>query len=248
MPPGQEVLINRKTEGRALYTLTRVRNNEFGVMLPSGKIASFAINFARPYYTEQNRSIENSEEKETKLGKTRKLRENRFQDPTARKKYERCGMITQSRARDIAQTFTHHNISEEGNSIFYRELGREKINALQEMGYFQVVLSIKEDGHHIYRSPFVDYKKPDDTKRSQLCVAACNDEKHGLSTAEATIKQLSLIVLLFITMTRRLQVHVRNVTKTFNLSKTPLRRPVYMRQRPEKGLAEGKIVKAIRPV
>lgn len=55
-------------------------------MLQSGKIASFAINLVRPYYTKGSRNNENSERKETQLNKKRIVRESRFQGRPARQK------------------------------------------------------------------------------------------------------------------------------------------------------------------
>lgn len=118
-------------------------------MLPSGKIALFAIKLFCPYYNERNRNSEDSEEKGTRLNTRRKVRKSRFQDPRAQQKYECSGMLTRSQGRESAHNLAHHTISEEGDSIIYRDSRREQIYALPKLCCFQVPSSMKEGRHCI---------------------------------------------------------------------------------------------------
>lgn len=94
----------------------------------------------------------------------------------------------------------------------------EELSELTRMGCFQVVNSKESEGFRIFRLMFVDEEKADGSKRSRLCVAACNDQKHGLFTAAPTVERIY-----------KFNLCKRDVIKVFVNSKTYLRRKVYMR-------------------
>ncbi len=60
--------------------------------------------------------------------------------------------------------------------------------------------------------------------------------EHGLFTAGPTIKRLSLLLLFALVRMHKLTMITRDVTKAIVMSKTPLRRAVYLKAHPEMGL------------
>ena len=100
----------------------------------------------------------------------------------------------------------------------------------------------------MYRPTFVDKVKSSGEKRSRLCVAACNDHEHGLFTAAPTIKRFSLRVLFANAVIFKFRMLTRDITKAFAMSKTLLRRPIYLRPPKEMGLPKNIILKVIKPL
>lgn len=240
LPPGNMVLVYREGHGWTEYTLVRVRGNEVDVVLPSGKVSTFPVTVVRPFYQLTTEQHSNNVKPTKGIGKY-----NQMNDHSEREHH----MVTRSQ----------RNMKKAGNSLFamivtsnenelFRSSRTEEIKALVDAGCFEIAPAIEADGHRIYRSRFVDKVKPDGTMRSRLCVAACNDQSHGLFTASPTMKRISLRLFLTIAATEKLQMHVRDVTKAFIMSKTTLRRPIYMKAPKEMKLEKGKIVKVVRPV
>lgn len=50
--PGSKVLVFREKESWRKYTLVRLRQNDIGVISPSGRISTFPLNVIRPYMTD----------------------------------------------------------------------------------------------------------------------------------------------------------------------------------------------------
>lgn len=73
-----------------------------------------------------------------------------------------------------------------------------------------------------------------------MCVAACNDKEHGPFTAASTKKRISFRMLVPVAVIKRMSLYVRDVTKAFVMSKTELRRPIYMTLPKEMRLENGK--------
>ena len=132
--------------------------------------------------------------------------------------------------------------------IFYQNSRLEEIISLQNLGCFKIVTRDEAKGHRLYRSTFVDKVKDNGEKRSRLCVAACNDKEHGLFTAAPTIKRISLRMFIAIAACNSFDIYTRDVTKAFVMSKTPLRRPVYLRAPKEMKLNKGNVLKLIKPL
>jgi len=235
LPAGQEVLVFREPGGWIPYTLVRVVRNSVDVILPSGKISSFPINVVRPFH---KRTTEDAASKSASG--------NDNPEPTAPSEYQIC---TRSRKKALTDTrCAVAFLARESLKDVYCESRAEEIKYLRELGCFEVVDATQSANHRLYRPTFVDKLKPDGSKRSRLCVAACNDQNHGLFTAAPTIKRISLRLLLALAVSHRLRLFTRDVTKAFVNSKTPLRRPVYLRPPADMKLEKGKVLKVVKPL
>lgn len=89
---------------------------------------------------------------------------------------------------------------------------------------------------------------PDWSRKARLCVAACNEQAHGLFTTALTIERISIRILLASIVTGRLELDIRGVTKAFVMSKKVLRRPVYTHAPKETGIEKAKVVRVARLV
>ncbi len=130
----------------------------------------------------------------------------------------------------------------------FKESKQEEINTLEGLGCFHIVYKVQSEGLRLYRARFVDKIKNDGTKRSRLVVAAVRDDQHGLFTAATGLRRLSLRILLAIAVSFKFDLCAGDVTKAFAMSKTPLRRNVYMRAPVEFGLPKGKVLNVIKPL
>lgn len=84
-------------------------------------------------------------------------------------------------------------MNSENYNDFYRKSQTEGIESMKVLGWFRIVDAKEESEQCVYRSRFVDLVKPDGNRKSQLCVAACNDQEHGLFTASPTIKRIPFV-------------------------------------------------------
>ena len=134
------------------------------------------------------------------------------------------------------------------NAGIYRDSRLAEINGLKKAGCFKVVDISTCEGHRLYRPVFVDKMKLDGEKKSRMCVAACNDQEHGLLTGAPTVKRLSMRILTSVAAAYRLKLFIRDVIKAFVQSTTTLRRPVYMRAPKEMGLPPGKVLQVLKPL
>lgn len=184
LAPGKEVLVLREDEGWTPYTFVRVSGNNVDVILPSGKISSFAIIIVRPFQKE-NDEVERTSSVKNIPVKTAET-EMKNAEPLSHQ------MVTHSRARkDRTESTTYYAVAGVPDKEFYHSLRMEEINALTELGCLKVVPQNES------RAKFVDNVKLGGDKHSRLCVAACNDQKNGLFTSASTIKRLSLRLILF---------------------------------------------------
>jgi len=238
LPPGHEVIVYREGDGWSKYVLVRAHETSVDVILPSGKISTFALNVVRPYYTEEDSEKQSG-------GQSTEIANDNFNDASR----EDFRMVTRSMARKLREeNSTHLFIASNANHGVYRESRMEEIEGLQKLGCFEIVSEEQAKGYRLYRPRFVDVTKPSGVKRSRLCVAACNDQEHGLFTAAPTIKRLSLRLLLAVTAIKEFELHTRDVTKAFVMSRTPLRRPVYLKPPSEMQVEKSKVLKVIRPL
>ena len=130
----------------------------------------------------------------------------------------------------------------------FRDSRMSEIAELKKSGCFQTASIDQSKGHRLYRARFVDKLKQDRTKRSRLLFAASNDQERGLFTAAPTMKRITLRLILSIAASYRFPVFTRDITKAFVMTKTPLRRPMYMRAPSEFKLQKGKVLKVMRPL
>ncbi len=234
LQPGRDVLAYRETEGWTPCTFVRVRSNNVVIILSSGRIASFYINIGRIYYSAPIEAREKSEEG---------IEIPTDRDGSARPVRDNYQIITRARAKK----FIYRYLGSVPRELF-KSSRMEEIAALQQMGCFEVVPKQDSDGYRLYRPTFVGKVKLNGEKRSRLCVAACNDQNHGLFTAAPTIKRLSLRLLLCVAASPGFDLTTRHVTRAFVMSKTPLHRPFYLSPPVETGLPKGKVLKVIRPL
>lgn len=96
------------------------------------------------------------------------------------------------------------------------------------MGCFAIVDVSAGEGQQLYRTRVVDFTMPDNKKRSRLCIAACHDNDHCLFKATVTTSGPSIRLLPASCATDEVNLHTCAVNKPFVLSKTNLRRPVFM--------------------
>ncbi len=227
-PPGSKVIVYREKGGWTPYTLVRVRENEVDVILPSGKVSTFSLNSVRVF---NNPTIE-EETSEGQQSRTTVV--------------EREPYMLRSRIR--ADMTSESDVFLSTNAIDYSDARRAEIAGLWEIGCFEVVDKSEADGHRLYRATFVDKTKTDGTRKSRLCVAACNDQEHGLFTGAPTVKRLSMRLLLALATSYRMKLWTRDVTQAFVQSKSELRRPVYMRPPKEMQVPSGQVVKVVKPL
>lgn len=102
--------------------------------------------------------------------------------------------------------------------------------------------------HGLYRARLVDRVEPNGSKRSKSCAAACNDHELGWFIVAPTIRHISVRLLLSVTVLQRFRIIVRNISKAHVMSRTPLRRLVFMQPPRKTGVVKGKLVKVVRPV
>lgn len=144
-------------------------------------------------------------------------------------------MITRSKSRNT-KVYTTLFAQKE----VFNKSRMEEIDSLRDLGCFKVFSISEAEGHRLYRSTFIDTIKPSGEKRSRLCVPACNDQQHGLFT--------SLRLLIALTAIMKLKLYTRDVRKAFVMSKTPLRRPVYLKPPSEMKLPKAEVLKVIKPL
>lgn len=238
LEPGQKVLVHQEKVGWTPFTLVRVAETTVDVILPSGKITTFGINKVRPFLSPddkvQNAVLESQPPQTTR---------------TTGQGQTKPWFLTQDMECELQQEsadvhFTDHGIPKEQ----FFESRQEEINALHELKCFDIVDESESHGHRLYRARFVDKLKADGSKRSRLCVAACNDRNHGLFTGAPTVKRMSLRLLASLSTSYGYELYTRDVTKAFVMSKTLLRRPVFMKPPSEMKLQKGKVVKVIKPL
>lgn len=127
------------------------------------------------------------------------------------------------------------------------EQRKEELSLLNDMVCFDGLTDMEAYEQKLYATKFLDLVKPDGTKQSRLCVATCNDQKHGFFTDAPTISHISLRLPLAVVVTFELTLHVGNVTKAFVVRKTFLCRLVYMKAPNEIKLGKGKGFHGVRP-
>lgn len=113
------------------------------------------------------------------------------------------------------------------------------------MRCFKIVKDTEADSYRLCRPGFVDTMKGDGTKRPRPWVEVCNDYEHGLLTAASTIKRTLLRLLLAVAATCQVELYVRNVVKAFVMSKTVLRRAVYMKAPKEINVGKTRVLRIL---
>lgn len=114
------------------------------------------------------------------------------------------------------------------NPSEFLESRLSQINELQELGCFEIVDNSEAQNHRIRRHCFVDKVKSDGTRKSRLCVASFADKDCGLFIPAPTVKRISIRLMVSISASYGFQSSTRDVKKAFIMSKTCLRKPVYM--------------------
>lgn len=219
-------------------------------MLPSGIVSSFGIHNVRPMFVTHKEestqvkgadSVEETAAPSSILPNTSQVAD----DGVASRTRSRVKFAQQSSASYVGIE-SDANEQAEKNPAFFYDTRMSELNGLQELGCFEVVDRKEADGHRIYKYRFVDAVKPNGVKKSRLCVAAFNDKDHGLFTAAPTVKRISIRLMLSMCAMMGHQICTRDVKKAFVMSKTRLRRPVYMQAPPEMNLKKGQLFKINR--
>lgn len=109
----------------------------------------------------------------------------------------------------------------------YKGSRKKEINELNNLGCFEIAAAEEAKQYELNHTCFVDYVRYNATKRWHLCLAAYNDNGHGLFPAALMIRRLSLRPFLEIPAAEQLPLHARDVKKAFVMSKTSLCRPIY---------------------
>lgn len=218
LPSGKHFLVHRKFKGCRCYQIICVNDNEVDVLMPSGKISSFSINVV--HFLHENNESESGNKKmeqDTDIPVSKKTSD-----------LDSHHILMRAKARYIRLCTTLLTTNRKLEKNFYRHSRMEEVRALPKLEIFKVVEKKDAQGHLLYRSRFVDLIEPDRKNCSGLCVAACDDQDHGLFTAVSTIRRIPLLLLLAAAMTEKLDLFVRDVTKAFVMSNTSLRRYISM--------------------
>lgn len=235
LSPGSTVLVYRENEGWKKYILASVHENDVNVILPSGLISSFGIHNVREYNFEETESSADNTSTKTPpksiLRKSAKVID---------------GPASRTRSRVHFNTGKNFGMVSNVNPNEFIESRLSELNGLQELGCFEIVDSAEAKNHRVYRHSFVDKIKSDGKKKSRFCVAAFNDKNHGLFTAAPTVKRISIRLMVSISASFGFSLFTRDVKKAFVMSKTSLRRPVYMHPPKEMKLPPGQLLKVMR--
>lgn len=155
---------------------------------------------------------------------------------------ETAWIVREDSAYSSAQV--HYGSAMDGG--FYRESRREEIEILVDLCCFQVTSWKEVEEHRLYRARFVYRVRPDSNRRSRLCVAAFDDRFHGLFTRTPTNCQISIRLVLCVAALERFTSDIRDTSKAFVMSRTPLCRPISMQPPLKIGLGKRKYV--LKPV
>lgn len=104
-----------------------------------------------------------------------------------------------------------------------------ELDGLIELGCFELIDKEEAKGQRIHNHSFVDKLKPSGEKKSRFIVAAHSDHDHGYFVAAPTVKRISIRLLLSVCASYRFSIGTRDVKKAFVMSRTKLRRPVFLR-------------------
>lgn len=237
LAPGSQVLVYREKKGWVKYTMAKIDGNNVNVVLPSGLISSFGIHNVRPFIENQTATDAETTTISPVLPKGILKKDTpKANGPASR---------TRSRVKFAPTTMASFFGMKESPTEFL-ESRLYELNGLQELGCFEIVDASEAKNHRIYNHSFVDKVKDNGTRKSRLCVAAFNDKDHGLFTAAPTVKRISIRFMMCITSSYGFDLATRDVKKAFVMSKTQLRRPVYMRAPKEMRLPKGQLLKVVR--
>lgn len=117
---------------------------------------------------------------------------------------------------------------------FYNSFWLEEIETFSRLGHFKVRRASKAEGHCLYRSRCVDKVKAGGRELPRICVKTCSVQDHGLSTTAQAMRRVSFRLLLSVAVTESYTIHTEDDTKAFVMSKTPLRRLVYVKKPKER--------------
>lgn len=93
--------------------------------------------------------------------------------------------LRQRKAKVFVSTLFYMSVS---TKDMYRDSCREELQGIQELECFEVVYRSASEGQGLYRAVVVDKVKPDGSKKSRLCVTACNYQDRGLLTGAPTME------------------------------------------------------------
>eukprot|EP00171_Calliarthron_tuberculosum_P022600 IDg22600t1 len=232
--PGSNVLVHREKTGWQIYELIRVEGNDVLVRLPSGHTSRFAIHNVHRYF-ESDADDAQEDPRHKKI------------TPDYKPPWVAAAMHVKQDSKSKQVRF-NSQIQNPEDPNFWDESRRQEIQFLRELSVYEIVDKEESKGHRLYRSKFLDRIKENGEKHSRLCVAAWNDQEHGLFTAAPTIRRMSLRFFLAVCASYGFEPSSRDVIRAFLRSKTKLRRPIYMRAPKEMRLKSGQIIKVLRPL
>lgn len=150
----------------------------------------------------------------------KKRKETRVSRNTEKTHRMRTRALTRTRSNGVS----HSQAQTDDDQKLFQTSRMEEVQALLCMGRFVIADTSAAKSQWLYRSDFLDLNEPDDMKRSGLRLAVCHGNDHRLSTAAPTIKGLFIRERLALCATDNLNLHTRDITKAFWLSKTNLQR------------------------
>lgn len=99
----------------------------------------------------------------------------------------------------------------------------KKTRRLIALRWFQVINTKDFEGHHIYRTRFVNKLESDRTKRSTRCVAACIHKGEELFTTVGTMKRNFLRLPTSMSTSDFFAIQTSYITNAFVMSSTLVR-------------------------
>jgi len=141
-------------------------------------------------------------------------------------------------------------------NVDFTKSRRAELNGLLEKQVFEVVPKEAAQGKRIYGSRFVDEIKHQGTvdarEKSRLVVQGYNDRDHGLLTHAPTVQRASQRLAIAMSVVYGLpagfSIWIRDVTQAYVQSDTPIARDIYIRAPKELGIADGFLLKVLRPL
>lgn len=115
--------LHRETIGRKTYEPVRVHENELDVVLPSGKISTFAVTVERPFYFSSSGKMKRTQPEY--------LERNNYglQETQSEEQH----IMTRSKSKNVENQGIHSLVANEMDDGFYHAPYMEKVNALQKL-------------------------------------------------------------------------------------------------------------------